>query len=99
MERRVEEIEREFFGEVLDDEVREAAMIKNITDLRFYKWYIEHYAADESWEAMLQACAVYMNELEHRAETEDLDKPDQIALEGWRALRSGAFRIDEEPSE
>ena len=97
---KVEKIERQIFGEVLDDDVREAALTKNISDLRFYKWYLEHKGPDESWEVMLEAVPEYMNLMERRANAgEELDEIDQITLEGWKALRSGAFCLNEEASE
>lgn len=78
--------EEAIFGERLSDGIREAQHRKNISDLRFYKWYLENRSADESWSEMLQGLVAYMNDMEERAKTEELDDIDAETLKNWRIL-------------
>ncbi|MBR5298977.1 MAG: hypothetical protein IKU36_01865 [Bacteroidales bacterium] len=54
--------------------------------MRFYKWYLENRGADESWSEMLQGLVAYMNDMEERAKTEELDDIDSDTLEAWKTL-------------
>lgn len=78
--------EEAIFGERLSDGIREAQHRKNISDLRFYKWYLENRGTDESWSEMLQGLVSYMNDMEERAKTEELDDIDSETLKGWKIL-------------
>jgi hypothetical protein len=99
--------EEAIFGERLSDGIREAQHRKNISDLRFYKWYLENRGTDESWSEMLQGLVAYMNDMERRAETEELDDIDSDTLNGWKILLEkgpmglalSQFNEEEEPSE
>ena len=96
--------EEAIFGERLSDGIREAQHQKNISDLRFYKWYLENRRADESWSEMLKGLVAYMNDMEERAKTEELDDIDSETLEAWKTLLAegpigltiGQFDEDEE---
>lgn len=98
--------EEAIFGERLSDGIREAQHRKNISDLRFYKWYLENRGTDESWSEMLQGLVAYMNDMERRSKTEELDDIDSDTLEAWKTLlEKGPMGLafsqfnDEEPSE
>lgn len=78
--------EEAIFGERLSDGIREAQHRKNISDLRFYKWYLENRGTDESWSELLQGLVAYMNDMEERAKTEELDDIDSETLEAWKTL-------------
>lgn len=78
--------EEELFGDRLSDENREALRRKNVSDLRFYKWYLENRSADESWSEMLQGLVAYMNNMEEREKVEELDDIDAETLKNWRIL-------------
>lgn len=78
--------EEAIFGERLSDGIREAQHRKNISDLRFYKWYLENRGTDESWSELLQGLVAYMNDMERRAETEELDDIDSDTLNSWKIL-------------
>lgn len=78
--------EEAIFGDRLSDGIREAQHRKNISDLRFYKWYLENRGADESWSEMLQGLVAYMNDMEEREKTEELDDIDSETLKGWKIL-------------
>lgn len=99
--------EEAIFGDRLSDGIREAQHRKNISDLRFYKWYLENRGTDESWSELLQGLVAYMNDMEERAKTEELDDIDSETLKSWRILLEegpmglafSQFNEEEEPSE
>lgn len=102
----VQQAEEEIFGDVLSDGIREAQHRKNISDMRFYRWYLENGNGDESWPEMLKGLIAYMNNMEERAQTEELDEIDSETLKSWQVLiEEGPYGLalsqfnEEEPSE